>query len=246
MPSTIILIPARLAATRLPNKPLADIGGLPLIVRAWRSAVAANLGPVVVAAGDPEIVEAIHDHGGTAVLTHPALPSGTDRIADALKQIDPERHYSTVINMQGDMPDVRPEHLRTLAAVLGADRESIATLVAPCDDPADWKSRDVVKAKLMWSSPSTGPLFPPIISDFHRGERHVWGHWRHVGIYGFSRSVLGWFADAPPDPLEQSEGLEQLRAVGMGIKFRAGILDQHPTSIDTPADLEAVRQRFAA
>ena len=234
----IILIPARMAATRLPNKPLADIGGLPMIVRVLRAAEAAGVAPVAVAAGDPEIVQAVTAAGGRAVLTDPALPSGSDRILAALAELDPQGRHDAVINLQGDMPFVQAEVLTATAALLeqGCD---IATVVAPEMSPADRANADVVKAVLsMNESGRSGRALYFTRSTLY-GDAPIW---RHVGIYGYRRAALEAFNAAPPSPLEKREKLEQLRALELGLSIHAAVVDAAPISVDTPADLEAARK----
>ena len=239
----IVLIPARMAATRLPGKPLADIAGLPMIVRVLRQAEAADIGPVAVAAGDPEIVEAIEAAGGRAVLTDPNLPSGSDRILAALAELDPAGERDVVINLQGDMPFVAPSVLAACAGLL-AERPDcdIATVVAPEASPADRANPDVVKAVLsMEPGARVGRALYFTRSTLY-GEAAVW---RHVGIYGYRRAALERFNAAAPSPLERREKLEQLRALELGLSIWAAVADAAPLSVDTPADLEAAR-RFAA
>ena len=235
----IVLIPARLAARRLPDKPLADIGGESMITRVWRRAREADVGPVAVAAGDPAIVEAVTAAGGRAVLTDPALPSGSDRILAALAALDPDGRHDVVINLQGDMPFVAPEVLRACAGLLAARPDcDIATVVAPEASPADRSNPDVVKAILA------------LAPDGRKGRAlyftrsTLWGEgpvWRHVGIYGYRRAALARFNAAPPSPLERRENLEQLRALELGLTLWAAVVDAAPISVDTPADLEAAR-----
>ena len=235
----ILIIPARMAASRLPGKPLADIGGLPMIVRVLRQAEAAGVGPVVVAASDPEIVEAVQRAGGRAVLTNPDLPSGSDRILAALTELDPAGAFDPVINLQGDMPFVET---RILAACLGllADQPDcdIATVVAPEAASADRANPDVVKAVLaMQPAGQTGRALYFTRSTLH-GEGPVW---RHIGIYGYRRAALERFTAAPPSPLEVREKLEQLRALELGLSIWAVVAQDAPISVDTPADLKRAR-----
>jgi 3-deoxy-manno-octulosonate cytidylyltransferase (CMP-KDO synthetase) len=234
----LVLIPARMAATRLPGKPLADVGGTPMIVRAWERAAASGL-PVAVAAGDPEIVEAVTAAGGVAVLTDPDLPSGSDRIMAALRALDPDGRHDAVINLQGDMPFADPGLATACAALLHGQPDcDVATLVAPEADVSDQSNPDVVKA----------------ILALEPGERHgralyftrstLYGDgpvWRHVGLYGYRRAALERFCAAPPSPLEKREKLEQLRALEMGLSIWAAVIDAPPLSVDNPADLEAAR-----
>jgi len=235
----IVLIPARMAATRLPGKPLADIAGVPMIVRVLRQAEAAGVGPVAVAAGDAEIVEAVTAAGGRAVLTDPALPSGSDRILAALAALDPEGRHDAVINLQGDMPFVDAGILRTCADLLAAEPScDIATVVAPESSPGDRANRDVVKAVLaLPEGAAHGRALYFTRSTLH-GDGPIW---RHVGIYGYRRAALQAFNAAPPSPLERRESLEQLRALELGLTIWAAVVDAAPISVDTPADLEAAR-----
>ena len=234
----LVLIPARMAATRLPNKPLADIGGKPMIVRAYEGALKSGL-PVAVAAGDQEIVDVIDSIGGRAVLTDPGLPSGSDRIRAAVEAIDPEGQYDAIINLQGDMPFADPGLATACAALLHGELScDIATLVATEADVSDRANPDVVKAVLA----------------IREGERHgralyftrstLYGDapvWRHIGIYGYRREALMRFCAAPPSPLEKREKLEQLRALELGLSIWAAVIAEAPISVDNPADLEAAR-----
>jgi 3-deoxy-manno-octulosonate cytidylyltransferase (CMP-KDO synthetase) len=230
----IVLIPARMAATRLPGKPLADIGGKPMILRVLERALEADVGPVAVAAADAEIVDLVRAAGGQGVLTDPDLPSGSDRILAALDVLDPAGGHDVVINLQGDMPFVGPEVLRSCAALLERERAcDIATVVAPELGPADRSNPDVVKAVLAES----GRALYFTRSTLH-GEGPVW---RHIGIYGYRTPALRRFNAAPPSLLERREKLEQLRALELGLSIWAAVVDKAPISVDTPADLEAAR-----
>ena len=238
MSDPIVIIPARMAAQRLPGKPLADIGGLPMIVRALRQAEAAGVGPVAVAAGDPEIVQAVEAHGGRAILTDSALPSGSDRVRAALRALDPDGRHDTVINLQGDMPFVDPGVISAVAGLLAEEPGcDIGTVVATEASPEDRTNVDVVKAILTMTGSDRGralyftrsPLF---------GEGPVW---RHIGIYGYRRAALERFCAAEPSPLERREKLEQLRALEMALSIWAAVADDAPISVDKPSDLEAAR-----
>jgi len=237
----VIIIPARMASTRLPGKPLADIGGVPMIVRVWARAMQAGIGPVVVAAAEDEIADAVEKAGGHAVLTHPDLPSGSDRIYAALQGIDPGGRYDTVINLQGDLPALDPAQLRAAAAALPG--HDIATLAAPITDAADLANPAVVKAVVAWApggqkgralyfSRATVPTGP--------GE-----HFYHVGIYAYTRGALARFVELPPSPLETREKLEQLRALEAGLSIAVARVDAVPLSVDTPEDLEYARKMIS-
>ncbi len=235
----IVLIPARMAATRLPNKPLADIGGLPMIVRVLRQAESAAVGPVAVAAGDPEIVEAVTAAGGLAVLTDPDLPSGSDRIQAALEALDPDGRHDAVINLQGDMPFVPASIVADCAALLAREPTcDVATVVAAEASAADRSNPDVVKAVLALAEGATSGRALYFTRSTLYGDAPVW---RHIGIYGYRREALARFITAPPSPLERREKLEQLRGLEMGLSYWAAVADEAPISVDNPADLEAAR-----
>jgi 3-deoxy-manno-octulosonate cytidylyltransferase (CMP-KDO synthetase) len=237
----IVLIPARMAATRLPGKPLADIGGVPMIVRVLNQALKARIGPVAVAAGDPEIVEAVEKAGGLAVLTDPDLPSGSDRILAALAQLDPDFEHDVVINLQGDMPFVDPAVLSDCARILKAfDDADIATVVAPEASPADRSNPDVVKAVLAMEDDDMSGRALYFTRSTLYGDAPIW---RHIGIYGYRREALLVFNDAAPSPLEKREKLEQLRAMELGLTIRAAVAAEAPISVDNPSDLEAARKQ---
>lgn len=238
-----MIVPARLAATRLPGKPLADIGGSPMIVHVLRRAQAAGVGTVAVAAGDPEIVQAVERAGGRAVLTDPALPSGTDRIRAALAALDPYGEVEAVLNLQGDMPFVTPEPLVACARLLAEEPAcDIATVVAP-GGSADAADADVVKAVLE-RTPEPGGRGVEAL-DFTRAAP-AGPVWRHLGLYGYRRDALERFCAAPPSPRERAERLEQLRACDLGLRIWAARAETAPISVDTPADLEAARAWWAA
>ena len=234
----LILIPARMAATRLPDKPLADIGGVPMIVRAWRQAALSGL-PVAVAAGDREIVDAIESAGGVAVLTDPDLPSGSDRIRAALESIDPDGRHDAVINLQGDMPFADPGLARGCADLLAAEPAcDIATLIAPEADASDRANPDVVKAVVALEPGASAGRALYFTRSTLYGDGPVW---RHIGVYAYRREALIRFCNAPPSALERREKLEQLRALEMGLQIWAAAIEEAPLSVDSPADLEAAR-----
>ena len=233
----IILIPARMAASRLPGKPLADIGGQAMIVRVLRRALEADVGPVAVAAADEDIVLAVSQAGGRAVLTDPALPSGSDRILAALERLDPAGRHDVVINLQGDMPFIEASAPR--AAVNLLEQEAgcdIATLIAPEMSPDDRANPDVVKAILALDGTCGRALYFTRAVPY--GEGPIW---RHVGLHAYRRAALQRFCAAPPSPLECRERLEQLRALEIGLSIHAAIVGAAPISVDTAADLEAAR-----
>jgi 3-deoxy-manno-octulosonate cytidylyltransferase (CMP-KDO synthetase) len=235
----IVLIPARMASSRLPGKPLADIAGLPMIVRVWQQAVAAEIGPVVVAAAEREIAAAIESAGGRAVLTPPDLPSGSDRIFAALKLVDAAAGHDVIVNLQGDLPALDPATIRLVAHTLESTGADIATLAAEIDEPADRTNPSVVKPVVAWNEDVTlgRALY------FTRATA-PWGDgplFHHVGIYAFTRQALTRFVALAPSPLELREKLEQLRALEAGMHVAVARVDSVPLSVDTPADLEKAR-----
>lgn len=236
----IVMIPARLAATRFPNKPLADLNGLPMIVHVWRRAAEAGVGRVVVACGDPEIRDALLAHGAEAVLTDPALPSGTDRIQAALQALDPEQRIGRVVNLQGDLPTLDPAAIRAVLHPLDALGADLGTLAVATDDPADKVNPNIVKAVLSFAGgrPDLARALYFTRACAPSGEGPVF---HHVGIYAFTRDALERFARLPPSPLEKRERLEQLRALEAGMTIGVAIVDAVPQGVDIPADLERAR-----
>ena len=236
----IVLIPARMASTRLPGKPLADIAGQPMIVRVWRQAMAAGIGPVAVAAAEPEIVAAIEAVGGRAVLTDPDLPSGSDRIFQALERIDPNGEHDVVVNLQGDLPALDPAYVRIVAQTLATSNADIATLATEIDDPADRANPNVPKPIVAWNADGrTGRAlyFTRATAPYGDGPLYF-----HIGIYAYTRAALSRFVALPPSPLEKREKLEQLRALEAGMRMAVARVDSVPLSVDTPADLEKARR----
>lgn len=209
-----------------------------MIVRVWERAMAAGVGPVVVAAAEDEIADAVERRGGHAVLTHPDLPSGSDRIWAALQEIDPAGGYGTIINCQGDLPLLDPAQLRAAAAAL--EGHDIATLAAPISDPADRDNPAVVKAVVAWEPDGArgrALYFSRAAVPAGPGD-----HFYHVGIYAFRRPALARFVALPPSPLERREKLEQLRALEAGMSIAVARVDAVPLSVDTPQDLELARR----
>jgi 3-deoxy-manno-octulosonate cytidylyltransferase (CMP-KDO synthetase) len=228
-----------MAATRLPGKPLADIAGRPMVIRVWQSAIAAGTGSVAVAAGDAEIVAAVERHGGSAVLTDPAIPSGTDRVFAAVERLDPDGAHAAVVNLQGDLPLLDPVQLRIVKETLETSGADIATLAAPIGNAADFDNPNVVKPVVAWKNdaPYGRALY------FSRG-RAPFGdgpYYHHIGIYAFRREALKYFVSLPPSPLEKREKLEQLRALEAGMSIVVARVEEAPLSVDTPEDLERAR-----
>lgn len=239
---TLVLIPARMAATRLPGKPLLDIGGLPMIVHVLRRAEEAQIGRVAVATDTPEIASAVRAHGGEVVMTRPDHPSGSDRIYEALKQLDPGGKIEIVVNLQGDFPTISPGNIRDVLPPLADPAVDIATLAAQIHTEEEATNPNVVKAV---GSP-IGPrrlralYFTRATAPTGDGPRY-----HHIGLYAYRRAALERFVKLPPSPLEQQEKLEQLRALEAGMRIDIMIVDTVPRGVDTPADLETARRLLA-
>ncbi|HEV2160871.1 MAG TPA: 3-deoxy-manno-octulosonate cytidylyltransferase [Stellaceae bacterium] len=234
----IILIPARLASTRLPDKPLATIGDAPMIVQVWRRATEAAIGPVVVAAADAAIVDAVTRAGGRAVSTRSDHPSGSDRIFEALQTLDPRGAHDVVVNVQGDLPLLDPRAIRSALAPLADPACDIATLAAALE-PGEIDSRSVVK---LWAE--FGGKTVARAGAFSRAATPPPGggvpH-HHIGLYAYRRAALARFVALPPSANEKRENLEQLRALDAGMRIDAALVDAVPFGVDTPADLERAR-----
>ncbi|QDO96151.1 3-deoxy-manno-octulosonate cytidylyltransferase [Ferrovibrio terrae] len=235
----IVLIPSRLASTRLPDKPLADIHGLPMIVHCLRRAQEAGFARVAVACGDQAIADAIQAHGGEAVLTDPNHPSGSDRIFEALQKLDPQARHDAVINLQGDLPAIDPKVISAVLTPLADPAIDIATLATPIVDQHEVDDRNVVKAVLSLAPGET------IGRALYFSRRPVPGGegplWHHIGIYAYRRAALERFVSLKPSPLEKRESLEQLRALENGMSIAAAVVDTLPLGVDTPADLARIR-----
>jgi len=244
--SPIVMIPARMASTRLPEKPLAYIGGLPMIVHVMKRAEEAKLGRVVIACAESEIKTAVEAAGGEAVLTDPNLPSGSDRILQALNQIDPEGRHDAVINVQGDLPTIDPQLIRTAFELLENPETDIGTLAAVITQDAEKTNPNVVKAiaeinfdkaervgRALYFTRTTAPSGDgPLL--------------HHIGLYTYRRTALQRFVSAPPAALEKRERLEQLRALALGMRIDVAVVDTVPLGVDTPEDLETARKMLKA
>ena len=241
-PRTLVLIPARMAATRLPGKPLLDIAGVPMIVHVLRRAEAAQIGQVAVATDTPEIASVVKAHGGLAVMTSPDHPSGSDRIYEAMKSLDPEGRIEIVINLQGDFPTITPDTIRAVLPPLDDPAVDISTLASEIHTEEEDLAPSVVKAV---GSP-IGPrrlralYFTRATAPSGDGPRY-----HHIGLYAYRRGALQRFVELPPSPLEKQEKLEQLRALEAGMRIDITIVDTVPRGVDTPADLETARQILA-
>lgn len=237
-PRILVLIPARMAATRLPGKPLADIAGLPMIVHVLRRAEAAAIGRVAVATDTPEIASVVTAHGGEAVMTRSDHPSGSDRIHEAMQKLDPEGKTEIVINLQGDFPTITPATIREVLPPFEDLAVDIVTLASQIHTEEEDRAPSVVKAI---GSP-IGPkrlralYFTRATAPYGSGPRY-----HHIGLYAYRRAALERFVSLPPSPLERQESLEQLRAIEAGMRIDIMIVDSVPRGVDTPPDLETAR-----
>lgn len=235
----IVLVPARMAATRLPEKPLALIAGEPMVVQVWRRAVEADFGAVAVACDHEAIAEAVQRAGGRAVLTDPELPSGTDRISAAVESLDPEGRHDVVVNVQGDLPNVKDSAIRAAVALLADPAVDIGTPVAPITRPEDADAPSVVK---MIGSPLGEGRFRALYFTRARAPSGDGPLYEHVGLYAWRRAALRRFVMLPPSTLELRERLEQLRALEAGMRIDAITVADVPISVDTPDDLARARR----
>jgi 3-deoxy-manno-octulosonate cytidylyltransferase (CMP-KDO synthetase) len=234
----IILIPARLAATRLPGKPLADIAGRPMIAHVLERAAAAGLGEVVVATDSEAVCVAAEKAGGRAVMTAADHPSGSDRIFEALEHIDPERRIGTVINVQGDLPTLDPADLRAALVPLADPAVDIATLAAEIREPAERTNPNVVKVVGAAVNPRRlrALYFTRATAPYGEGPLY-----HHIGLYAYRRAALARFVKLAPSPLEKRERLEQLRALEAGMRIDVALVDSVPLGVDTPEELDKAR-----
>ncbi|MDO9383737.1 MAG: 3-deoxy-manno-octulosonate cytidylyltransferase [Hyphomicrobiaceae bacterium] len=243
MSRNLIVIPARMQATRLPGKPLADINGEPMIVHVWRRAMAAEAGRVVVASDAEEILAAVRAAGGEAVMTRADHQSGSDRVFEAVSRIDPEGDAEFIVNLQGDLPTLDPALVAACLAPLADKGPDISTLAAAIEESSERTNPNVVKVvgtplaadrlRALYFTRATAP----------HGEGPLY---HHIGIYGYRRFALERFISMPPSYLEKREKLEQLRALESGMRIDVAIVDTVPLGVDTPADLDRARQLLAA
>lgn len=238
MAETIVIIPARMAATRLPGKPLADIAGRPMIAHVAARALAAGIGPVAVATDSAAIAAAAEQAGARAVMTRPDHASGSDRIHEALTIVDPDARAQVVVNLQGDLPTIAPDDVRAALAPLVDPAVDIATLAAEITRPEERTDPNVVKVigspigdrrlRALYFTRATAPY----------GEGPLY---HHIGLYAYRRAALARFVALPPSPLERREKLEQLRALEAGMRIDVALVASVPLGVDTPADLEIAR-----
>jgi 3-deoxy-manno-octulosonate cytidylyltransferase (CMP-KDO synthetase) len=239
---TLVLIPARMAATRLPGKPLLDIAGLPMVVHVLRRAEAAGIGRVAVATDTAEIADAVRAHGGEVVMTRADHPSGSDRIFEALTLLDPAGQTEIVINLQGDFPTILPGNIGAVLAPLEDPAVEIATLAAQIHTEEEATNPNVVKVigSPIGERRLRALYFTRATAPWGEGPRY-----HHIGLYAYRRSALQRFVALPPSNLEQREKLEQLRAIEAGMRIDVGIVDEVPRGVDTAADLETARRILA-
>jgi 3-deoxy-manno-octulosonate cytidylyltransferase (CMP-KDO synthetase) len=242
MAECLIVIPARLKATRLPDKPLADIGGEPMIVHVWRRAIEAECGPVVVATDSQAVRDVVRLAGGNALITRTDHPSGSDRVFEAIETFDPKGEIDIVVNLQGDLPTLDPHLVRSCLAALRAHDADIGTIAAAIVREEERTDPNVVKVvgtplrgvgllRALYFTRATAPY----------GEGPLF---HHIGIYAYRRQALKQFVSLPPSALELREKLEQLRALEAGMRIHVGLVDTVPLGVDTPTDLKRARELF--
>ena len=238
MADIVIVIPARMAATRLPGKPLADIAGVPMIVRVLRRAEAAAVGPVVVATDSPEVEAAVHRAGGSAVMTRGDHASGSDRIFEALGKIDPGGAARIVVNVQGDLPTLEPADITAPLALLADPAVDIGTPAAAITRAAERDDPAVVKVVGTPVGPSRLRALYFTRAAAPAGDGPLY---HHIGLYAYRRAALERFVKLAPSPLEKREKLEQLRALEAGMRIDVAIVATATLGVDTPADLARAR-----
>ncbi|CCD86840.1 CTP:CMP-3-deoxy-D-manno-octulosonate transferase [Bradyrhizobium sp. ORS 285] len=238
-PNILVLIPARMASTRLPGKPLLDIAGVPMIVQVLRRAEAAAIGRVAVATDTPEIAAAVTAAGGEVVMTKPDHPSGSDRIFEAMCKLDPAGEAEIVVNLQGDFPTIDPQSISDVLPPLEDPAVDIATLAAQIHTEEESLNPNVVKAV---GSPLSGRRMRALYFTRATAPHGDGPRYHHIGLYAYRRAALERFVRLPPSPLEQQEKLEQLRALEAGMRIDVMVVDAVPRGVDTPADLETARR----
>ena len=241
---TLVLIPARMASTRLPGKPLADIAGLPMIVQVAKRAQESEAGRIIVAVDHQDVYDAVTAAGFDVVMTRVDHQSGSDRIYEAVSKADPDGRMEFIINVQGDLPTIEPEAVRaSLRPLQDNDSTDIATLTVEITDEHEKTNPNVVK--IVGSPLSDTRLkalyFTRATAPYGNGPLY-----HHIGLYAYRRSSLEKFVALGPSVLEKRESLEQLRALEAGMRIDAEIVDSVPLGVDTPADLEKARAILSA
>jgi len=238
----LVLIPARMAATRFPGKPLADIDGAPMIVHVWRRSVAAEIGHVAVATDSAEIADAVRSAGGEAVLTAPDHENGTSRIDEAVRSLDPREAFETIVNVQGDLPTIAPQAIRAALGPLSDPAVDIATIAAEITREEEKTDPNVVKIIGSEIAPKRLRALYFTRATAPSGEGPLY---HHIGLYAYRRAALHRYVALPPSPLEKRERLEQLRALEAGMRIDVAIVDTVPLGVDTPSDLARAREMLA-
>ncbi|MEZ5828010.1 MAG: 3-deoxy-manno-octulosonate cytidylyltransferase [Hyphomicrobiales bacterium] len=244
MTNSLIVIPARLAATRLPDKPMAEIAGEPMIVHVWRRATEANCGPVVVATDAEAVRDAVAKAGGEALMTRPDHASGSDRVHEAIRQFDPDRRMDTIVNLQGDLPTLDPALVRACIAALDEGAADIGTIAAEIVREEERTNPNVVK--VVGSPLGRGGILRALYFTRATAPYGDGPLYHHIGMYAYRRAALERFVALPPSPLETREKLEQLRALEAGMHINVGLVDTVPLGVDTPADLARAREILAS
>ncbi len=237
--TNLIVIPARLQATRLPGKPLKDICGEPMIIHVWKRAMEADCGPVLVATDDHAVADVITNNGGHAIMTSPDHASGSDRIFEAINKFDEAEKYKKIINLQGDLPVLDPDLVLNVASLLADEQVDMSTLAVEIIDETEKTNPNVVKmvGTKMSADRQRALYFTRATAPYGEGPLY-----HHIGIYGFQRQSLKRFISLPPSKLEIREKLEQLRALEAGMRIDVAIVETHPLGVDTQEDLEKARQ----
>ena len=244
MPQTLIVIPARMQANRLPGKPLADICGEPMIVHVWRRAMESKAGRAVVATDAPEICDAVEQAGGEAVMTRSDHESGTDRVHEAVESIDQQGIFDIIVNLQGDLPTLDPSLITACIEPLAQPSVDIATLAAQITNDTERTDPNVVK--VVGAGSNDEPVMRALYFTRACAPHGDGPLYHHIGLYAFRRAALSNFVSLPCSTLEKREKLEQLRALEAGMRIDVGLVDTVPVGVDTPADLERVRALLGA
>ena len=238
--NTAIIIPARLASTRLPNKPLLPINGKPMIMHVWEQAVAAEIGEVIVATDSDQIKQVISEAGGNCELTRSNHQSGTDRIYEALENFDQNKNINFIINLQGDLPQINRECLSSVVNLLSDEAAEVSTLACEMTDHDEINSKSIVKA-IADINPNT--KIGRAINFTRTPEASINGNYlHHIGLYAYTRSALEKFVHLAPSTREIDQKLEQLRALDNQMRIDIQLIDFLPLGVDTPEDLEKMQK----
>jgi 3-deoxy-manno-octulosonate cytidylyltransferase (CMP-KDO synthetase) len=240
---TLVLIPARMASTRLPGKPLADIAGLPMIVQVAKRAQEADVGRIIVAVDDQRTYDAVEAAGFEAVMTRVDHQSGSDRIFEALSKVDPDGRAKIVINVQGDLPTIDPQSIRAALRPLEDPAVDIATLTVEIVDEHEKTNPNVVKVV---GSPLSDTRLRALYFTRATAPHGSGPLYHHIGLYAYRRGALERFVTLPPSTLEKRESLEQLRALEAGMRIDVEVVKTVPLGVDTQADLDKARLILSA